>query len=93
MLYMYCEHVVELTINICTKSCQSLSQFFVSFIFFVGVAELETICQFGCLSLVTHYVIFMTFFPACLSLFLEVGFFAQKILDSKQFFSSNIKYW
>jgi len=34
--------------------------------------ELETICQFGCLSLVTHYVIFMTFFPACLSLFLEV---------------------
>lgn len=37
-----------------------------------GVAELETICQFGCLSLVTHYVIFMTFFPACLSLFLEL---------------------
>lgn len=38
-----------------------------------GVMELETICQFGCLSLVTHYVIFMTFFPACLSLFLEVS--------------------
>lgn len=37
-----------------------------------GVMELETICQFGCLSLVTHYVIFMTFFPACLSLFLEL---------------------
>jgi len=38
-----------------------------------GVMEMETICQFGCLSLVTHYVIFMTFFPACLSLFLEVS--------------------
>lgn len=37
-----------------------------------GVTELETICQFGCLSLITHYLIFMTFFPACLSLFLEL---------------------
>ncbi|XP_067016707.1 3-hydroxy-3-methylglutaryl-coenzyme A reductase-like [Acropora muricata] len=37
-----------------------------------GVEELETICQFGCLSLVTYYVIFMTFLPACLSLFLEL---------------------
>ncbi|PFX34975.1 3-hydroxy-3-methylglutaryl-coenzyme A reductase-like isoform X1 [Stylophora pistillata] len=36
------------------------------------VTELETICQFGCLSLITHYVLFMTFFPACLSLFLEL---------------------
>lgn len=85
MLYMYCEHVVELIINICTKSCQSLSQFFVSFIFFVGVAELETICQFGCLSLVTHYVIFMTFFPACLSLFLEVGFLHRKYWTQSNF--------
>ena len=42
-------------------------------LFFLGVEELETICQFGCLSLVTYYVIFMTFFPACLSLFLEVS--------------------
>ncbi|XP_068750838.1 3-hydroxy-3-methylglutaryl-coenzyme A reductase-like [Montipora capricornis] len=38
-----------------------------------GVEELETICQFGCLSLITHYVIFMTFLPACLSLFLELS--------------------
>lgn len=37
-----------------------------------GVTELETICQFGCLSLITHYMLFMTFFPACLSLFLEL---------------------
>ena len=45
---------------------------FFSFFFLAGVTELETICQFGCLSLITHYMLFMTFFPACLSLFLEV---------------------
>lgn len=65
--------VVEFSCYIFTvTSCYYL--FIYSFICccFAGVTELETICQFGCLSLITHYLIFMTFFPACLSLFLEV---------------------
>ncbi|EDO37220.1 predicted protein [Nematostella vectensis] len=37
-----------------------------------GVEELETASNFGCLALLTHYLIFMTFLPACLSLFLEL---------------------
>lgn len=52
-------------------------------LFFLGVEELETICQFGCLSLITHYVIFMTFFPACLSLFLEVSYLLRCIEGMK----------
>lgn len=38
-----------------------------------GVRQLETMCCFGCLSVIINYVAFMTFYPACLSLVLEVS--------------------
>lgn len=37
-----------------------------------GVRQLETMCCFGCLSVIINYVAFMTFYPACLSLVLEL---------------------
>lgn len=47
--------------NICLCSC------------FVGVPQLEIMCCFGCMSVLANYFVFMTFFPACVSLVLEVG--------------------
>uniref|UniRef100_A0A0B7BAU7 3-hydroxy-3-methylglutaryl coenzyme A reductase n=1 Tax=Arion vulgaris TaxID=1028688 RepID=A0A0B7BAU7_9EUPU len=38
-----------------------------------GVRQLETMCCFGCLSVIANYLAFMTFYPACLSLALEVS--------------------
>ena len=38
-----------------------------------GVARLETMCCFGCMSVLANYLAFMTFYPACLALFLEVS--------------------
>ena len=38
----------------------------------VGVPRLETMCYFGCISVLASYVVFMTFFPASLALVLEV---------------------
>lgn len=38
-----------------------------------GVNRLEEMCCFACLSAVVNYVVFMTFFPACLSLVLELS--------------------
>lgn len=44
-----------------------------SFFFFnVGVRQLEIMCCFGCMSVLANYFVFMTFFPACVSLVLEV---------------------
>lgn len=40
---------------------------------FVGLKQLETMCCFGCLSVVANYFAFMTFYPACLSLILETS--------------------
>ena len=37
-----------------------------------GQKRLETMCCFGCLSVVANYLAFMTFYPACLALILEV---------------------
>ncbi len=37
-----------------------------------GVHQLETMCCFGCLSVLANYLAFMTFYPACLALVLEV---------------------
>jgi len=37
-----------------------------------GVKVLQTMCCFGCLSVVTNYLAFMTFYPACLALIFEV---------------------
>ncbi|CAG5133215.1 unnamed protein product [Candidula unifasciata] len=38
-----------------------------------GVPKLETLCCFGCLSVIANYLAFMTFYPACLSLILEIS--------------------
>ncbi|XP_041373014.1 3-hydroxy-3-methylglutaryl-coenzyme A reductase-like isoform X2 [Gigantopelta aegis] len=37
-----------------------------------GVRQLETMCCFGCLSVIANYLAFMTFYPACLALVLEL---------------------
>lgn len=36
------------------------------------VRQLEIMCGFGCMSVLANYFVFMTFFPACVSLVLEV---------------------
>lgn len=38
-----------------------------------GVRRLEVLCCFGCMSVIVNYVVFMTFYPACLSLILELS--------------------
>ena len=38
-----------------------------------GLKQLETMCCFGCLSVVANYFAFMTFYPACLALILETS--------------------
>ena len=37
-----------------------------------GVYRLEVLCCYACMSAVISYLMFMTFYPACLSLVLEV---------------------
>lgn len=39
----------------------------------LGVRQLEIMCCFGCMSVLANYFVFMTFFPACVSLVLEVS--------------------
>ncbi|XP_073440192.1 3-hydroxy-3-methylglutaryl-Coenzyme A reductase [Dendrobates tinctorius] len=38
-----------------------------------GVRQLEIMCCFGCMSVLANYFAFMTFFPACVSLVLELS--------------------
>lgn len=38
-----------------------------------GVRRLEVLCCFGCMSVIVNYIVFMTFYPACLSLILELS--------------------
>uniref|UniRef100_A0A3P9P919 3-hydroxy-3-methylglutaryl-coenzyme A reductase n=1 Tax=Poecilia reticulata TaxID=8081 RepID=A0A3P9P919_POERE len=38
-----------------------------------GVKQLEIMCGFGCMSVLANYFVFMTFFPACVSLVLELS--------------------
>ncbi|XP_061529160.1 3-hydroxy-3-methylglutaryl-coenzyme A reductase-like [Phycodurus eques] len=38
-----------------------------------GVRQLEIMCCFGCMSILANYFVFMTFFPACVSLVLELS--------------------
>uniref|UniRef100_W5L9Z6 3-hydroxy-3-methylglutaryl coenzyme A reductase n=1 Tax=Astyanax mexicanus TaxID=7994 RepID=W5L9Z6_ASTMX len=38
-----------------------------------GVRQLELMCCFGCISVLANYFVFMTFFPACVSLVLELS--------------------
>lgn len=37
-----------------------------------GVRRLEILCTIACLGVIVNYVVFITFYPACLSLILEV---------------------
>ncbi|XP_014242053.1 3-hydroxy-3-methylglutaryl-coenzyme A reductase-like [Cimex lectularius] len=37
-----------------------------------GIRKLETLCFFACVSVIVNYIVFMTFYPACLSLVLEL---------------------
>ncbi|KAJ8669012.1 hypothetical protein QAD02_000271, partial [Eretmocerus hayati] len=38
-----------------------------------GVPRLETLCSYACLGVLVNYLVFMTFYPACLSLVLELS--------------------
>uniref|UniRef100_A0A3Q0RFZ6 3-hydroxy-3-methylglutaryl coenzyme A reductase n=1 Tax=Amphilophus citrinellus TaxID=61819 RepID=A0A3Q0RFZ6_AMPCI len=38
-----------------------------------GVRQLEIMCCFGCMSVLANYFVFMTFFPSCVSLLLELS--------------------
>lgn len=38
-----------------------------------GVRQLEIMCCFGCMSVLANYFVFMTFFPSCVSLVLELS--------------------
>ncbi|XP_070162686.1 3-hydroxy-3-methylglutaryl-coenzyme A reductase isoform X2 [Polyergus mexicanus] len=38
-----------------------------------GVRRLEILCSFACLGVIVNYVVFLTFYPACLSLILELS--------------------
>ena len=37
-----------------------------------GARRLEIVCWFGAMSIIANFVVFMTFFPAALSLVMEV---------------------
>ncbi|XP_018366449.1 PREDICTED: 3-hydroxy-3-methylglutaryl-coenzyme A reductase isoform X2 [Trachymyrmex cornetzi] len=38
-----------------------------------GIRRLEILCTFACFGVIVNYVVFMTFYPACLSLILELS--------------------
>lgn len=46
-----------------------------------GIHTLEVMCCFGCLSIIANYFVFMTFFPACLSLVLELSSYSTNESD------------
>jgi len=50
----------------------AISHVSVCFVSLLGVRQLEIMCCFGCMSVLANYFVFMTFFPACVSLVLEV---------------------
>ena len=43
----------------------------------LGVGRLEVLCGYGCMSAVVNYLVFMTFYPACLALVLEVSYYSS----------------
>jgi hydroxymethylglutaryl-CoA reductase (NADPH) len=45
-----------------------------------GVRRLEVLCCYACMSVLVNYVVFMTFYPACLSLILEVSHIKASLL-------------
>ncbi|XP_040899134.1 3-hydroxy-3-methylglutaryl-coenzyme A reductase-like isoform X3 [Toxotes jaculatrix] len=54
-----------------TEEFQNLRQLGSKYI--LGVRQLEIMCCFGCMSVLANYFVFMTFFPACVSLVLELS--------------------
>lgn len=50
-----------------------------------GVKRLEMLSYFASLSVIVNYVIFMTFYPACLSLLLELGRISNFYGEKQQF--------
>ena len=46
------------------------------FVLIIGVRRLEVLCGYGCMSAVVNYLVFMTFYPACLALVLEVSYYS-----------------
>ncbi|MEQ2202065.1 hypothetical protein XENOCAPTIV_023443 [Xenoophorus captivus] len=53
---------------------------------FSCVPQLEIMCCFGCMSVLANYFVFMTFFPACVSLVLEVSVLALLLAVKYVFF-------
>lgn len=53
-----------------------------------GVHSLEMLSYFACLSVLVNFIVFMTFFPACLYLILELSQFCQR---EKLYFSDILK--
>ncbi|KZC12825.1 PREDICTED: 3-hydroxy-3-methylglutaryl-coenzyme A reductase [Dufourea novaeangliae] len=53
-----------------------------------GVRRLEILCSFACLGVLVNYIVFMTFYPACLSLILELsrGTHSMKPLSADKIF-------
>ena len=41
--------------------------------------QLETMCCFGCLSVIANYLAFLTFYPACLAIILEVSGVGRRV--------------
>ena len=46
-----------------------------------GVRKLETMCCFGCMSVVTNFLAFMTFYPATLAILMEVRRWVSWVYD------------
>lgn len=49
-----------------------------------GVRTLETMCCFGCLSVIANYLSFLVFYPACLALVLELTRASRPLLKVQQ---------
>lgn len=47
-----------------------------------GVPRLVSLSWFACLSVIVHYIVFMTLYPACLSLVSEVSFVNQTVFTT-----------
>ena len=56
-----------------------------------GVKRLETMCCFGCLSVLANYLAFMTFYPACLALILEVRIKETSVINLLKLCDTTVK--
>ncbi|KAG7171922.1 3-hydroxy-3-methylglutaryl-coenzyme A reductase-like, partial [Homarus americanus] len=60
-------------IKLLDSDVSDLNQIMNMLVILPGVSRLEQMCAFACLSILVNYIVFMTFFPACLSLVLELS--------------------